>query len=147
MAITIFRNSWLLYFLIAIAAGCGGKVSQNDNKKSEILDTYFQAFNDHDVESLVGMCTEDIRLISITPDTVTVDLRGKEALQAWLKGYFSSLPDVTSAYADVTIHKPFVSFVETATWGPDSTRKQQSSMATYQIRDGKIHRVWYYYPE
>ena len=86
-------------------------------------------------------------MISITPDTVITDLTGKGNLETWLTGYFSSLPNVQSEYSQLTVHKPFVSFVETATWGPDSARKQQASLATYQIKEGKIHRVWYHYLE
>lgn len=112
-----------------------------------ILDNYFQAFNNHNVEDLAAAVTDDIRLMSITADTVIIDLSGKEELKNWLNGYFSSLPNVKSDFSDVTFVEPFVSFVETASWGPDSARKQQSSMATYQIKNGKIHRVWYYYPE
>lgn len=111
------------------------------------LDAYFEAFNNHNIESLLDLSADDIRMMSITPDTVIIDLAGKQSLESWLEGYFSSLPNVRSTYDKVTMREPFVSFVETASWGPDSARKQQSSLATYLIKDNKIQRVWYYYPE
>lgn len=137
---------FLLLFLICVAS-CSNQNSSRQTEQSQILDTYFEAFNNHDVEALAATVTDDIRLMSITPDTVTVDLKSKEELKKWLTGYFSSLPNVSSSYSDVTIREPFVSFVETASWGPDSASKQQSSLATYKIKEGKIHRVWYYYAE
>lgn len=136
----------MLLILICVAS-CSNQNSTRQTVQSQILDTYFEAFNNQDVEALAATVTDDIRLMSITPDTVTVDLKGKEELKKWLTSYFSSLPNVSSSYSDVTIREPFVSFVETASWGPDSARKQQFSLATYQVKEGKIHRVWYYYAE
>lgn len=144
---TVLASLVLVLFYCFIISACSNQADKPESETLPLLDTYFEAFNNHDFESLVRMCAEDIRLMSITPDTVTVDLEGREALQGWLEGYFSSLPNVESSYSQLSIHEPFYSFVETATWGPDSARKQQSSMATYQIEEGKIHRVWYYYPE
>lgn len=132
---------------LAFLAACSNQQEASGSEKVPVLDTYFEAFNNHDVESLVEMSADDIRMMSITPDTVITDLTDKQALQTWLEGYFSSLPNVSSTYDKVTMQEPFVSFVETASWGPDSARKQQSSLATYLIRDNKIQRVWYYYPE
>jgi len=141
-------NRVLIVLLISvIAIGCAGQESQQQGKRSELLDAYFLAFNNHDVEGLSTMVSEDIRLMSLMPDSMTTDLRGKEELETWLSGYFSSLPNVSSTYSDLTVQEPFYSFVETAQWGPDSARKQQSAMATYLIKENKIHRVWYYYPE
>ena len=132
---------------ILILSACSSESTTQEEKQLPILDTYFEAFNAHNVEGLAATVTEDISMMSITPDTVIRDLTGKENLKVWLTGYFSSLPNVESEYAQLTVNEPFVSFVETATWGPDSARKQQTSLATYQIKEGKIHRVWYYYME
>ena len=141
-------NHFLITALLLVSiTGCGNQNSQVQSNKSEILDEYFETFNNHDVEGLSAMVSEDIRLMSVLPDTVTTDLTGREKLETWLKGYFNSLPNVSSTYSGLTVREPFYSFVETATWGPDSARKQQSSLATYLIKEDKIHRVWYYYPE
>lgn len=141
-------NHFLITALLLISVtGCGNKNTPAQSSKSVILDEYFEAFNNHNVESLSAMASEDIRLMSVLPDTMTTDLVGKEKLETWLEGYFNSLPNVSSTYSGLTVREPFYSFVETATWGPDSARKQQSSLATYMIKEEKIHRVWYYYPE
>lgn len=133
--------------LLVSVMGCGDQEVSTPDKRSKILDEYFKAFNSHDVESLSALVSEDIRLMSVLPDTLTIDLTGREQLETWLTGYFNSLPNVRSTYTGLTVREPFYSFIETATWGPDSARKQQSSMATYLIKENKIHRVWYYYPE
>lgn len=127
--------------------GCGDGNSLRQNERSKILDEYFDAFNNCDVDRLSAMVSVDIRLMSVLPDTVTMDLAGRKKLETWLKGYFNSLPNVRSTYSDLSVREPFYSFVETAQWGPDSAGKQQSSMATYLIKNDKIQRVWYYYPE
>jgi len=132
---------------LVILAACSNQQEKSGTERVPFLDAYFEAFNNHDVEELVSMSVDDIRMMSITPDTVITDLAGKESLQTWLEGYFSGLPNVRSTYKNLSIQEPYYSFVETATWGPDSARKQQSSLATYLIKDDKIQRVWYYYPE
>lgn len=134
-------------WVIAILAACSNHQEESRTERVQFLDTYFEAFNNHNVESLMEMCADDIQMMSITPDTVITDLIGKESLQTWLEGYFNSLLNVRSSYDQLSMREPFFSFVETATWGPDSARKQQSSMATYLVEDDKIQRVWYYYPE
>lgn len=126
---------------------CSDLQKDSNMEGDPFLDAYFEAFNNHNIESLLDLSADDIRMMSITPDTVIIDLAGKQSLESWLEGYFSSLPNVSSTYDKVTMREPFVSFVETASWGPDSARKQQSSLATYLIKDNKIQRVWYYYPE
>lgn len=144
------RKIFPLIFIVlvsVIVTGCGSNEPSQQGNRSEILDEYFDAFNDHDVEGLSAMVTSDIRLMSLTPDTMSVDLSGRDELETWLNGYFSSLPNVRSSYSGLVVSEPFYSFIETAQWGPDSARKQQSSMATYLIKENKIHRVWYYYPE
>lgn len=87
-------------FLCFVMAGCGKETSRQQNTQSQILDTYFEAFNNHDIQSLAATVADDIRLMSITPDTIIVDLAGKDELKKWLAGYFSSLPNVESDYSD-----------------------------------------------
>lgn len=127
-------------------AGCEKGATASRGEKAKVLDAYFKAFNDHNVDELVATTSNDIRLMSVTPDTVTIDLRGHDELRKWLTGYFQSLPNVQSAYNGLTAEGDYLSFVETATWGKEGEKKSQSSLATYLIKDGKIHRVWYYYP-
>lgn len=133
--------------IIANLVACSRQQGKTGAEKVPLLDAYFEAFNYHDVDGLLAMTSEDIRMMSITPDTMLTDLKGKQALQNWLEGYFKTFPNVRSSYAALSSRQPFYSFVETASWGPDSARKQQSSMATYMIIEDKIHRLWYYYPE
>lgn len=141
-------NHFLITALLMMGVtGCGSQDSPIKGSQSEILNEYFDAFNNHDVDGLSAIVSEDIRLMSVLPDTMTTDLKGRDKLETWLEGYFRSLPNVSSTYSDLTVREPYYSFVETATWGPDSARKQQSSLATYLIKEDKIQRVWYYYPE
>jgi hypothetical protein len=141
-------NHFLITALLMMGVtGCGSQDSTIKGSQSEILNEYFDAFNNHDVDGLSAIVSEDIRLMSVLPDTMTTDLKGRDKLETWLEGYFRSLPNVSSTYSDLTVREPYYSFVETATWGPDSARKQQSSLATYLIKEDKIQRVWYYYPE
>lgn len=111
-------------------------------ERSKILQDYFETYNQHQVDEIVEMVADDFRMYSVSPDTITVDINGKEDLRNWLIGYFEDLPNVSSEISEISESGNYVSFIETAHWGEG---RSQSSLAVYQIQDGKISRVWYYY--
>lgn len=103
---------------------------------------YFDVYNQHQVEKIIKMIADDFRMYSVMEDTTTLDIVGKENLQKWLSGYFKDLPNVRSEAGDIVENGNFVSFIETAHWGEG---RSQSSLAVYEIWNGKIRRIWYYY--
>lgn len=131
---------------LSILSACTSEQSEPVNEGDPFLESYFEAFSNQDVEFLLEMSADNIRMMSITPETMFTDLHGKQNLRNWLEGYFRTFANVRSSYAQLSVREPFFTFVETANWGPDTTRKQQSSMATFQIKEDKIQRVWYFYP-
>lgn len=114
------------------------QVSTNE----EVLRDYFEAYNQHEVEQILEMVSDDIRVYSVTSDTVTVDIEGKESLQNWLTKHFQDLPNVSSEISMINEVGNRISFTETAKWGEGQS---QSSLAVYEFLDQKIDRVWYYY--
>lgn len=104
------------------------------------------AFNARDADAVVSHYADDITWTSIGADGKTsVDGDSRESIRKWLVGYFKSLPDIRSEITDVAQTGAYVSFRERATYtAKDGTRRVQSSLGVYEVRDGKIKRAWYF---
>lgn len=119
-----------------------GVLHAQSSQKTKVITDYFDTYNNHQVDSLMIMVSSDFKMYSVSHDTTTLDINGKEALRKWLSGYFNDLPNVSSSTSGINVSGNYVSFIETAHWGEN---KSQSSLAVYEIENGKIRRVWYYY--
>lgn len=103
------------------------------------------AFNQHDPDALVALLAPTVKWLSLDGEKVSVDGDGREALRTWLTGYFKNYPDVKSEMFDVAQNGPFVIYRERASWtAKDGAKRAQQSLATYEVRDGLIARVWYF---
>lgn len=131
----------ILLFLILVCTSASEAQQKNESGNLIVLKEYFEAFNRHDINSLMTYISEDFKMYSIT-DTTRLDISGKKGLRQWLHNYFAELPKVSSQYDTLNSSGRWISFTETASWGQG---KSASSLAVYEIIDNKIRRVWYYY--
>lgn len=103
------------------------------------------AFNAHDIDALTAHYAEDIKWLSVDSEKQSIEADNRAAIREWLVGYFKSVPDVRSEISDVTQTGPHVSFRERASWtAKDGSRRAQSAIAVYEVREGKIKRAWYF---
>ena len=112
--------------------------------ESRVVEAYTAAFNAHDVAAMSDLMSPDIVWLSVVGDSVIVEASGADDLAAGMTAYFDDFPDVLS---DVVVGGqvgPFVHATETASWSRAGVRPTQSSLSTYEVRDGRIRRVWYF---
>jgi uncharacterized protein (TIGR02246 family) len=104
------------------------------------------AYNKHDAAAVAALYADDIAWFSVGADgKQSVEGDGREAIEKWLTGYFKNLPDVRAEITDVTQTGSHVSFRERVTWtAKDGTKRAQSSIGIYEVRDGKVKRAWYF---
>lgn len=103
------------------------------------------AFNAHDVEALTAHYADDLKWFSVDGDRQAIEADSRAAIRQWLAGYFKSFPDVRSEISEMSQTGAHVSFRERASWtAKDGTRRAQSSLAVYEVREGKIKRAWYF---
>lgn len=102
------------------------------------------AFNAHDVDRMLDACADDIMWMMVGADEIAVEARGAEALREGMAGYFESVPSASSVLRSAVESGPFVVTVEEARWQSGGERKSQCSAAVYEVREGKIHNVWYF---
>jgi len=101
-----------------------------------------EAFNKHDAAALTALYAADLKWWSVSDKGLSLEVDGAAAARDWLAGYFKEYPDVRSEILELSQSGPFVSFREQVTWKGGS----QTSHAVYEVRDGRIVRVWYYPP-
>jgi hypothetical protein len=103
------------------------------------------AYNTHEAAAVAAHYAGDIKWFGVAGDKQSLEGEGRAAVEQWLAGYFKSVPDVRAEISDVTQTGSHVSFRERVTWtAKDGTRRVQSALGIYEVRDGKIARAWYF---
>lgn len=117
--------------------------NQGQHDPKEVVMKNLEAFNNHDVSSMLENIADDFSSYSILPDTTINGLTSKKQFEFTMSGYFKNYPNVKSELRDVEVFGRFVYFKEKAVWGSDAGHSQLS-FGVYEIIDGKIKRAWYY---
>lgn len=91
----------------------------------EIAREWFAAFNEHDLEKLLGLYDDNAnhyspKLKVRQPETNGL-VKGKAALRAWWKDAFERLPTLTYTYTTLTAdeHRVFMEYVRQVEGEPD----------------------------
>ena len=115
-----------------------------DSAALSLVRSYFAAYNDHDIDAVVRLLAPDFTWLNVAGDSVTIEVRGANAVRTGLVDYFHRLPSAHSDIEAITALGSWVSVRERARWvGADGPRSQ-ASLSVYQVRDGLLLRVWYY---
>lgn len=126
------------------AAAPAAGFSAEATAQIERLKAYNGAFNRHDVDAMMSMVSQDIEWLSVEGTTMQVEAQGAAAMRKSMNEYFSVIENPQSSLSGFVVDGPFVAVQETASWGLESERKSQSSLAVYEIENDKVRRVWYY---
>jgi hypothetical protein len=103
------------------------------------------AYNTRDAAAVAAHYADDIKWFGVAGDKQSLEGEGRAAVEQWLAGYFKSVPDVRAEISELAQTGSHVSFRERVTWtAKDGTRRAQSALAIYEVRDGRIARAWYF---
>lgn len=132
-------KSMLLFFFAISALG-----QDSNAAMQKTLEAFTAAFNKHDIEGMLTHVTEDLLYMYVADDQIAVETRDKAALSKAMQAYFKQIPSARSEMEAVIFNGHFASVRERAHWKGKNGAQSQASLAIYQFKDGKIHRVWYY---
>lgn len=109
-----------------------------------LVQRHIEAFNRRDLEAMAENVDEDFELYYVEGGRAERDLQGPDELQASMSRYFSDFPDARASLDEAVVNGAFVAVEERVTWTSGGERREQSSLAVYEIRDGRIRRTWYF---
>lgn len=116
----------------------------SDKKPLALVQNLIDAFNAHDVDTMMTMVSNDIQWLSIGADSVVKETDGKHALRKAMRDYFKAIPSARSEIEGALPSGSFVAVRERAFWSTEQGERSQTSLAVYEIGEGKILRVWYF---
>ena len=138
------RNFLILLTLVHVVAAPKSVTAETPKPNEQRVRDYVSAFNKQDVDTMLGMVSDDIQWLSVAGDKVTVETQGKAKLRESLTAYFKSTPTVKSELEWVQVTASRVAALERAGWQSKSGPKSQASLSVYEFRTGLITRVYYY---
>lgn len=118
--------------------------SSPDTSAAAVVRAYIDAYNAHDVEGVIALLAPDFTWLSVVSDSVQVEARGQAALRTQLLEYFRAIPTARSELDVLSVVGPWVSARERAHWVAAAGPRSQASLSVYEVRAGRLRRVWYY---
>jgi len=103
-----------------------------------------EAFNAADIESMVANVAPEFAGFAVESDRVDLQLAGRGEFRRSIEDYFASVPEPRAEIDGIVVSGDFVSVREVAYWLTGDGEVAQASLAIYEVREGLIHRVWYY---
>lgn len=138
------RNCLVLLALLHLLATPKSFAAETPKPNEQRVRDYVSAFNKREIDTMLGMVSDDIQWLSVVGDKITVETQGKAKLRESLAAYFKSTPSAKSELEWVRGTASRVAALERAAWQGKSGPKSQASLSVYEFSGGLISRVYYY---
>jgi uncharacterized protein YciI len=101
------------------------------------------AYNAHRADDVLALLADDVQLLSLDA-AAGIEFSGRDAVRRWIEGLFAAAADIRSEPLELLQSGPFVSYRERSSWTDSAgTRHVQTSLAVYEVRDGRVARAWF----
>ena len=137
-------NAALKLVFLVICAVSSVSAACADSSSNVLIDSYFSAYNAHDVDEMLTLVTDDIRWMYVDGDQVYVEAAGKDSLGVAMVAHFARSPTTRSEVRELSRLGNFVAVTEAAMRESDGAVHSQCAISVYQISEGLISNVWYY---
>jgi hypothetical protein len=119
-------------------------VAVPDTTALALVRAYFAAYNTHDVDAVIRLLSADFTWLSLSGDSLSVEVRGANGIRSSLVQYFHDFPSSLSEIESATALGPWVTVRERARWQGSAGPRSQAAISVYEVRAGLLRRVWYY---
>ena len=138
------RTGLILLALIYLVVTPESFAAETPKPNEQRVRDYVSAFNEREIDTMLGMVSDDIQWLTVTGDKIVVETQGKPQLRESMAAYFKSTPSAKSELQWVQVTASRVAALERAAWQSKSGPKSQASLCVYEFRDALISRVYYY---
>lgn len=135
-------RSMIAGITMLVMTGVG--VAQQNGKAMATAVQLLDAFNRHDPAAMAALVDEQFELYYVSEGKIELAAQGPQDLEAQMTEYFKSRPTVRSEVEGSIDGPRFVAFRERAGSRHGDVERSQSSLAVYEVVDGKVLRAWYY---
>ena len=130
--------------LLAVISQPALLLAASPSNSVDVVAGFVTAYNRHDVAQMMARCAENVRWLTVTGDTVTVEAQGRDNLRSAMEAHFAGSPNTRSEMIKVEGDGPMVVAIEKAMADGRAPHKAQCSASVYQLQDGRISNVWYF---
>lgn len=129
----------------ASASAQRAPLSPRDTTPIAVVREYVAAFNAKDLDAMMRTVASELVWMSVSGDSLTDVGRGVGAFRELIAGYFRAVPSARSELRQIEATGPWVTTHERTRWNAaPAAASGQSSVVVYEVRDGRIRRVWFY---
>ena len=142
-AVMSYRIALLTFvgvFMTSVSAADDPAGSGHEN----IVRSYVEAFNAHNVGTMLKMVSDDVQWLTIDGDKIVTETSNKEELRQAMEGYFESCSTCKSALEQVFSTGNRVSALEVASFETKRGLQTQQSLSIYEFSGNLIKRVYYF---
>ncbi len=134
----------LLIGILCITVFPSLKASPSGQNSQDVVEAFVSAYNDHDVDQMMTLCTDDVRWLSVDGHSAETVVAGRQNLDAEMRDHFRRSPQAKSELLVVGDDGPMVVAIEAASSEMGNTTGSQCSASVYRLRAGLIESVWYF---
>ena len=137
------KNCWRVPVLLTIVMATS-TVRADDTSSADVVRQLVTAYNNHDVDSMLVLFTDDIRWMSVADQQISLEAKGHEEMASAMHSFFQARPSTQSELRSVSAAGPFVTAIEEAFTLVDGKRRGQCAASVYEVNGRKIRNVWYF---
>ncbi len=106
---------------------------------------FVDAFNTRNIDGMLALASDAVQWLSVDGAKVGVETEGKDALRASMTKYFQQCPSCKSDLVWLKTAGSRVTALERANWtNRAGVAVSQTSLSVYELKDGRIVRVYYF---
>ena len=131
--------------ILALALFLHGALGPSFTSSEQQVRSFVDAFNARNVDGMLALAADDIQWLSVDGAKVSTETQGKEALRASMTKYFQQCPTCRSELLWIKTAGSRITAHERASWtNRAGAAVSQSGLSVYELKGGKIIRVYYF---
>lgn len=131
--------------IVALAVAASLQATPSQSAPEQQVRSFVEAFNSRNIEGMLALAADGVQWLSVDGQKLALETEGKDALRASMAKYFQQCPSCKSELVWLKTAGSRVTAQERASWtNRAGAAVSQSSLSVYELKDGRIVRVYYF---